>query len=189
MTRSRVAPVPPAAKPNAARPPRLGREWRWVRDTTMPVGHFRCDWQTLQSALGPMTTGRGTVTCNDRTIRLIESTDEGTDEFLDAREEAKRTMKAVMRDVSHLASTRPYGTVQPGRTPKMPSGIKALRDDVVALVKDMSAAPHPSPEQAADFAARYGRQRDAMKQLREAFAEAEGAFETAQALLLAQMED
>lgn len=146
----------------------------------MPVGHFSCMWYP--------SAGRGDLTCSDRTIKLIESTDEGTDEFLDAREEAKRSMKLTMRDVSHLASTRPYGTVAPGRAPKMPIGIKALRNDIVKLVQDMSA-PNPTPEQTAEFAARYGRQRDAMKELRVAFAEAEGAFETAQQLLLQQMGD
>lgn len=168
-----------APKPRAVGSPRIGREWRWVRDANMPVGHFTCEW------LGQ----GGRLTSNDRTMALIEQTDEGTDEFMDAREEAKRTMRTVMRDVSHLASTRPYGVTQPGRAPKMPTGIKALRDDVVRLVQDMTSAPAPTPEQAADFAARYGRQRDAMKELRAAFAEAEGAFETVQALMLAQMED
>lgn len=154
----------------------------------MPTGEFACEWHLFAGSTNTVL-GKGVLTCNDRTMKLIESTDEGTDEFLDAREEAKRTMKSVMRDVSHLASTRPYGVTPPGRTPKMPSGIKALRDDVVRLVQDMSKNKLATPEQTAEFAARYGRQRDAMKELRDAFAEAEGAFETAQALLIQQMED
>lgn len=103
--------------------------------------------------------------------------------FTHEKAEAVRQMKVVMYDVSKYAPA-----ADPNRVvPPVPMGITLLCRDLQKLVGDMSAADVTDPKAIRDMARRYGKMRDTMATLRLAFAEAEGSFEVAQALLVQKM--
>lgn len=106
------------------------------------------------------------------------------------REAVHRMPKVVMHDVSVTAIGRSNVTVQPGHgVPSADVGITALNAQLVRLVTDMARYPDPSPQTQAELARRYGQLREAMNRLRTQFTEAEGGFETAQAMLADWMRD
>lgn len=130
----------------------------------------------------------GTITIHPDTLYWVKSNFSATTELANEKAEAVRTMQVVMVDVGRHAPARKQ-PARPKPVLQQPSGIKALCVDLQALVADMACCVDPTPDQTREFAMRYGRMRDAMAGLRSAFSEAEGNFETAQTLLVAQMSD
>lgn len=179
MTRiaQRNAAVPAVARPGARGVESLGG-FVVVVDRATPVDQLRID--PVNS--GPQAVG--IVTVHPDTWKWAKREPAVMGEFVHEKAEAVRLMQVRCLDVSRHAPA----VVKP-RKPVLqpPSGIKALCLDLQRLVADLSVVDPSDAQQVADLAQRYGRARDAIRELRAAFTEAEGSFETAQALLLAKM--
>jgi hypothetical protein len=130
-----------------------------------------------------------TINMNPRTWSWFKNHNTAMLFLVSEKAEAVRTMQTRMIDVSGYSSapTVPLGRSKP--VVAVPTGIKALCGAIQELVGDMAATGKPTDAQQMDFAARYGKHRDAMASLRAAFLEAEGQFETAQTFLVQMMGD
>lgn len=102
--------------------------------------------------------------------------------FVHEKAEAVRQMKVTMFDVSAYAPA-----VDGSRQPAPPLGITLLCRDLEKLVQRLAALDTTDPKAVQSAAAEYGKHRDTMARLRAAFDDAEGRFDTAQALLLQKM--
>jgi hypothetical protein len=168
----RNAAVPLAVKPNAVRGPTLGGfvvhvDARHVRD--------RLGIDPLDQMVG----------VHPATWRWAATHPAVLGEFVHEQAEAVRTMQVRMLDVTRHRPPPPAPRRKPVLTE--PSGIKALCTDLQQLVADLAGTDPADGAAMAEVAQRYGRARDSMRELRSAFSEAEGSFETAQALLLAKL--
>lgn len=124
-----------------------------------------------------------TVTVHPKTWSWFKNDNAVMGAFVHEKAEAVRLMKVTMFDASRYApAADPKRQVAP-----VPMGITLLCRDLATLVGDMAAADVTDPAAIRDMARRYGKMRDTMATLRAAFAEAEGAFEVAQDLLVQKM--
>jgi hypothetical protein len=171
----RNALVPPAATPNLGGRRRKLGGWPVVVERGCQADLFHIDPFDEEVTVAPATWSWA----KDHPTVMQE--------FVQEKAEAVRTMQVRMLDVSRYAPARVAAPRKP--VLQQPSGIKALAADLSKLVADLSVLDAKDDAAVQDAAARYGRARDAMAGLRLAFAEAEGSFETAQALLIAKMTD
>lgn len=174
---ARRAALNPAVPAVAAKPQRkvklLG--WHVLLDNLQPINQIQVDPVYSEFVVAQVTWA------------WAKAHDEVMADLTHAQAEAVRLMRVQMVDVGRF---RPG--VGPAKKPTPPpSGIKMLCLDIQALVSDMAAASgrgQVTPAETADFVKRYGRYRDTMAELRRAFSEAEGSFDTVQQMILAQMQ-
>ena len=100
--------------------------------------------------------------------------------------EAVRLMQTRMVDVSPFT---PQSKLAKPRVEPKADGIKKLTTDLTLLVQELSGMDPADTGAVAAAAARYGKYRDVMADLRTAFASAEASFELAQDLLVAKLGD
>lgn len=192
-----------APKPKATHQRRAGRAWT-VRcepvgartgapETPRPIWNQTHAEQVQPDQIVVWWMGTtGILVCTEETWNFIVDNDAAITCMQEAQQEAMTAMpKAIVRNV--VAYTGAVGKVErpvvdPRRPPRTSSGIQQLREQIQALVVEMSRFAEPDVVQQAEFARRYGHLRDQMASYRAEFAEAEGAFEVVQARIIEFMD-
>lgn len=162
--------VPAAAKPGARKRKMLGFEVEV--DGVFPVMFVEVDPHN------------SFLTMNSSTYAVLQTDAAAVQDLAAAKAEAVRQMKVTMWEGAAYAPK-----ADPKRKPQAasPAGIKALVIDLQRLTVDLSGLDATDDAAVTAAAARYGKLRDTMADLRAAFTEAEGSLDLLQDLLVQKM--